>query len=292
MAEQSKITWTDATFNPWRGCTKVEGSRACDHCYAESMSERNPGTLGVWGDDGVRVVGAESYWRQPIKWNAAAEKAGQPMLVFCASLADVFEDWKGPMTATNGFKLINDGGPITMQDVRRRLFELIDQTPWLRWILVTKRPEHIHRFWPGVATYRKNVWLITTTEDQHWFDTRWPLLAQCRYLAPVLGISAEPLLGPIDLSTQLPLETDRDGSWRRRSKWCEDVLLDWCITGCESRGQGLGRPMELEWEMGLQNQCKALGTSFFRKQVGYYGKLSKNPSDWPESMRVQEFPGK
>jgi protein gp37 len=279
MAAESKISWTDATFNPWRGCTKV--SEGCEHCYAESMSERNPGTLGVWGDDGKRVVGAESYWKQPEKWNREAEKAGKPKLVFCASLADVFEDWQGPMHNTDGkvMTTADDGFTprnYTMNDCRRRLFALIDRTPWLRWLLVTKRPENILRMWPsrehGIThchPCRENVWLISTMENQANFDKRWTLLERCRHLAPVLGISAEPLLGPIDMCGAKP---------------------DWVITGCESRGNGLGRPMLLEWDVDLQKQCKIKNIAFFRKQVGYYGKLSKDPADWNPSMRVQEFP--
>lgn len=286
MAAVSKITWTDATFNPWRGCTKV--SEGCDHCYAESMSERNPGTLGVWGDDGKRVVGAESYWRQPEKWNREAEKAGKPKLVFCASLADVFEDWLGPVISTDGHPFwwchgslsnspipsvgLEDGCHMaTLGDIRTRLFQLIDDTPSLRWLLVTKRPENIRRMWhrnEPDGRFRPNVWLLATMENQANFDKRWPLLAQCRDLAPVLGISAEPLLGPIYMSYPMP---------------------DWVITGCESRGNGLGRPMELEWDCELERQCRG-AVAFFRKQVGYYGKLSKDPAEWPESMRVQEFP--
>lgn len=103
MAKNTAIEWTHATFNPWRGCTKV--SEACAHCYAETLSGRNPSVLGVWGPSGKRVVAAESYWREPVKWNKAAEKAGERRRVFCASLADVFEKWDGPMLDTNEQRL-------------------------------------------------------------------------------------------------------------------------------------------------------------------------------------------
>src|SRR3954469_25166804 len=75
MSANSKIEWTHHTFNPWRGCTKV--SAGCAHCYAERQSLRNPKALGIWGPDGERVVAAESYWRQAVRWNAEAEKAGE-----------------------------------------------------------------------------------------------------------------------------------------------------------------------------------------------------------------------
>jgi protein gp37 len=148
MAETSGISWTHATFNPWRGCTKV--APECAHCYADGVSKRNPSVLGIWGDNGKRVVAAPSYWKEPIKWNAAAAKgvchdcAGKGKIkveqqlivagvvdkvettttfapcrtckstgkigphrrrVFCASMADVFEDWRGPMYDTKEQKL-------------------------------------------------------------------------------------------------------------------------------------------------------------------------------------------
>lgn len=89
MAENSKIQWTHHTFNPWRGCTKV--SDGCKNCYAEVLSHRNPKVLGVWGPRGTREVAAESAWREPVKWNRLAAAAGEQHRVFCASLADVAE---------------------------------------------------------------------------------------------------------------------------------------------------------------------------------------------------------
>lgn len=95
MGQQTSIAWTDHTFNPWRGCTKI--SPGCANCYAARDSKRFPAVRGVWGDEGTRVVAAESTWMEPEKWNRAAAKAGKRRRVFCASLADVFEDWRGPM---------------------------------------------------------------------------------------------------------------------------------------------------------------------------------------------------
>ncbi len=179
MAETSGISWTDATFNPWRGCTKV--SPECERCYAETMSGRNPSVLGIWGNEGTRVVAAESYWQTPVKWNAKAEREGKRLKVFCASLADVFEEWPGSMHSASLVKVGGDthfgdsamgvchgcgkwmhsqldpdcGGadekcsrvarPLTMNDCRRRLFALIDATPNLDWMLLTK-PPHDLRF--------------------------------------------------------------------------------------------------------------------------------------------------
>jgi protein gp37 len=201
MAENSTIEWTTHTFNPWRGCTKV--SAGCANCYAETMSGRNPKTLGVWGPNGTRVVAAESYWRQPVKWNKyeaggqcshctvgtptderrwrrancpKCKGTGKPERprVFCASLADVFEDWRGPMVNSAGLLLYDVDGrlmelapgqfflqarePATMDDVRRRLFHLIDATPNLDWLILSKRPENMLNmmpaYLPGGATNR------------------------------------------------------------------------------------------------------------------------------------------
>ena len=103
MASETKIQWADHTFNPWRGCLKV--SAGCANCYAETLSKRNPGTLGIWGSEAsgaTRVVASESMWREPLKWNTEAQKSGIRSRVFCASLADVFEDWQGRMLDHKG----------------------------------------------------------------------------------------------------------------------------------------------------------------------------------------------
>jgi protein gp37 len=90
VGKDTGIQWTDHTFNPWRGCQKV--SPGCQHCYAETLSARNPSVLGEWGPNGRRAIASESYWRQPLAWDRAAARDGVRRRVFCASLADVFED--------------------------------------------------------------------------------------------------------------------------------------------------------------------------------------------------------
>ena len=128
------------------------------NCYAESLSNRNHGTLGVWGLQGTRVVASESMWLQPLKWDREARTAGERRRVFCASLADVFEDWQGPMETSNGVQLwkrsddswttsdhYRDTVALTMDDVRSRLFKLIDVTQNLDYLLLTKRIENVER---------------------------------------------------------------------------------------------------------------------------------------------------
>jgi len=175
MGEQTGIQWTDHTFNPWWGCVKV--SPACDHCYAEALSKRYG--YGVWGKDAPRRWFGAAHWREPLKWNKAAEKAGVRERVFCASMADVFED-----------------GSSDLDGQRANLWALIEMTPWLDWQLLTKRPANIARMIPERwAQWPANVWVGTTAENQEWLDVRERWM---RTLNPrVLFISYEPALGPI-----------------------------------------------------------------------------------------------
>lgn len=121
MGKNSRIEWTDHTFNPWWGCTKV--SEACKNCYAEAWSKR----VGqqVWGPQAERRFFGERHWLEPLKWNADAAAHGKRLRVFCASMADVFEDRR------------------SLDPWRSKLWELIEATPQLDWLLLTKRPEHV-----------------------------------------------------------------------------------------------------------------------------------------------------
>jgi protein gp37 len=334
MAENSKIEWCSHTFNPWRGCTKV--SPGCTNCYAETMSGRNHGTLGTWGPKGTRVFAAESYWRQPLKWDKAAAAAGERHRVFCASLADVFEEWSGPMSSSDGdnIRLCLGCGRVgtmpiiltqfspaktlehcpecggetrlwTMDEVRARLFALIDATPNLDWLLLTKRPENIARMMPPAANVgsnykiagppgglalevrRRNVWLGVSVEDQQRADERIPLLLQTP--AAVRFLSVEPLLGPVDLTTlRVECGTLKNGEPMMGAMSCLHALeyvewapnsptrprIDWVIVGGES-GPG-ARPMHPDWARGVRDQCQAAGVPFFFKQ---WGEWAPEPDD-------------
>lgn len=303
MAENSKIEWTTHTFNPWRGCTRV--SEACRHCYAETMAGRNPKTLGTWGPNGTRVVAVDSYWRKPIKWNtdAALEwhhwRSGggegrvdmpRPELprVFCASMADVFEEWSGHVRDVQdrvlykgalGGWMTNGPSPhsrlLKLDDVRERLFKLIDETQHLDWLLLTKRPENIERMLPeyvaslnipyGDAGYgrvmtihgavRRNVWLGTTVEDQK-AKVR---IDHLRHIpAAVRFLSIEPLLE--DLGT-----LDLDG-------------IHWVIVGGESGHHA--RPLHPDWARSIRDQCQAAGVAFHFKQWGEWEPSVNFPSQF------------
>jgi protein gp37 len=173
---KTAIQWTTYTFNIVWGC--FFKSRGCIHCYAKAWAER----LGfkLWGKGGMRRVMGEDYWKQPARWNRAAEKAGRRERVFCCSMSDVFEDHP-----TNNAE-------------RAKLWPLIRATPWLDWQLLTKEADNIARFLPADwgAGY-PNVWLGVSCEDQENADKRIPLLLAVP--AHVRFLSCEPLLGPLEL---------------------------------------------------------------------------------------------
>lgn len=272
MAENSKIQWTHHTFNPWRGCTKV--SAGCANCYAETLSGRNPKTLGVWGPNGTRVVASEAMWREPVKWSKEAAAAGERRRVFCASLADVFEDWQGPMTGSGGTPLyvcsdkastdnvaweelpVQDGwqqeSPVRMDDARSRLFGLIGRTRWLDWLLLTKRPENVARMtrdWIGFGERLPgNVWIGTSVENQAAADERIPHLL--RVPAAVRFLSCEPLLGPIEFGDRHNLHGG----------------IHWGIIGGESGPDS--RVCRVEWVRDIARQFDDAAVSVFVKQLG------------------------
>jgi protein gp37 len=132
VSEKTGIAWTDHTFNPWIGCTHV--SPGCVNCYAEvntfTRAQRARGRE-LWGAGGDRHVVSEAKWREPKKWNAEASAFRRRTLVFCASMADVFEDRRD------------------LDDARARLWSLIEMTPALTWQLLTKRPENADKLTPG-----------------------------------------------------------------------------------------------------------------------------------------------
>jgi protein gp37 len=224
MGKNSPIEWTDHTFNPWWGCTKVSG--ACKNCYAEAWSKR----VGqkVWGMKTARRFFGDHHWGEPLKWNAQAADEERRFRVFCASMADVFEDRRD------------------LDPWRRKLWQLIEKTPELDWLLLTKRPEAVARLVPWVSDWPRNVWLGTTVEDQEAARERLPWLAELP--AIVRFISAEPLLGPLNLD-----------------RWLGSAI-DWVITGGESGPKA--RPSSPSWFRSLRAQCGNAGVPFHFKQWG------------------------
>jgi protein gp37 len=183
MADNTSIEWCDHTFNPWEGCQKV--SPGCDHCYAETRNARFNGTAVNWGPGAPRRRTSEANWKKPLKWNREAQAFfaahGRRQRVFCASLADVFDNAVDPQW-------------------RRDLFNLILQTPHLDWLLLTKRIGNVS----GVIRDQllhplpPNVWMGITVVNQEEADRDIPKLLAID--ASVRFLSMEPLLGHIDLT--------------------------------------------------------------------------------------------
>lgn len=252
--ENSKIEWTHHTFNPWWGCMKV--SEGCKNCYAETL-DRRLGAGQHWGPSSERKPMAEKYWNQPERWNRAAAAAGRRDRVFCASMADVFEDHP------------------QVVDIRRRLFRLILGTPSLDWLLLTKRPENINRLIPELfhAEFPPNIWLGTSVENQENLITRVPHLIQAP--GAIKFLSCEPLLGSLNFSSAINVE----GIDFRK--------ISWIIVGGESGKEA--RPMHPDWASHIRNVCITLGMPFFFKQWGEYLPACQltddqvhGPRYWPE----------
>ncbi len=280
MAENTKIEWCDHTFNPWVGCTKI--SPACDNCYAEGWAKRT-GQSALW--QGERRRTAPANWNLPLKWNAQAEREGRRYRVFCASLADVFDNQ-------------------VPDEWRIDLWALIATTKSLDWLLLTKRPQNIAKMLPdhrvGAQPWGDgwpNVWLGTTAENQQQADLRIPHLLSVP--ARVHFLSCEPLLGPIDLEIAWHGESALDAECWGDCGWCESGFtplhncqnskqadatylkgrsgLDWVIAGGES-GPG-ARPMHPDWPRGVRDQCAEANVPFFFKQWGeWIGGSDFNPN--------------
>lgn len=358
MAEFSKIAWTTHTMNPWRGCQKV--AAGCTNCYAETLSKRNPGVLGIWGPNGSRVIASEDMWKKPLKWNREAQcncgAAGmgdrqckwceggcERPRVFCASIADVFEDWDGQVVNSRGDKLTNwlgDGRArtaMTLDDVRARLFNLIDATPNIDWLLLTKRPENIRKMWvdpipignldprnsapygSALRKYRSNAWIGCSIAEQADAERNIPLLLKCRDLTPVLFVSAEPLIGPVDFTLSGATIEGWDEDWKynvlsghefsspRDDSDPKSDKVDWLITGGESGHHA--RQCNVDWIRSIVRQCQGADCPVFVKQLGSnciaefddnHGTVTGrihcsdpkggDPDEWPEDLRVREFP--
>lgn len=266
MAENSKIEWTHHTFNPWVGCTKV--SPACDHCYAEGWAKRSG--MVQWGPHAERRRTTESNWRQPLKWNAEAERLGVRYRVFCASLADVFDN-------------------AVPAQWRADLFRLIAETPNLDWLLLTKRIGNVASMLGDYKTVPllPNIWIGASIVNQEEADRDIPKLLAVP--AAKRFLSMEPLLGPVDLTRVVyPAFKQKDentpyvayDTLRGHMIGPDDVglpKLDWVIVGGES-GPG-ARPMHTAWAQALRDQCHAAGVSFLFKQWG----------EWREPLAGEEF---
>lgn len=308
MALNTKIEWCDASWDAWRGCTEV--SPGCANCYARELSYRNPAIFGSWGKGKPRVK--SKGWHQPILWDRKAAQAGEPLWVFpskCDWLdEEVPAEWLG------------------------QFLDLISATPHLRWLLLSKRPgAWIDRMieagrWAheegkvGAGSVGDmiegwiqgrppaNVWVGTSVEDQ----TRTSRLPQVLAIPAALRfLSVEPLLGPVDLSEWLEIDTRVDpGPHGEGVETDIGQQINWVIVGGES-GR-LARPCNVEWVQAVIRQCKQAEVPVFVKQLGANAVCDReparpwrgltclsntlrhpkggDPSEWPADLRVRQFP--
>jgi protein gp37 len=256
VAESTGISWTDSTFNPWIGCTKV--SPGCEHCYAEALDKRHK-WRGVthWGVRVERMRTSESSWRGPRQWAREApqffEKHGRKRRVFCASLADVFD---------------NEVPAIWRAD----LFDLIISTQELEWLILTKRIGNVSAMMRDILRVNglpRNVWLGISVVNQAEADRDIPKLFEVS--ARIRFLSCEPLLAPIDLTEAMRCHvcgySKADCALHMDHHLCRGPgPIDWVIVGGES-GPNF-RVMRTEWAHDLRQQCDRAGVPFFFKQWG------------------------
>ena len=271
MSDGSKIEWTEASWNPVTGCTKV--SAGCDHCYAETFAERWRGIPGHHFENGFDVTLRPERLEQPLHWK-------RPRRIFVNSMSDLFHE----SVPTAHIAAV---------------FDVMRQTPQHTYQVLTKRHARM-RSLARTAAFGEgwplpNVWLGVSVEDQQWADIRIPALLETP--AAVRFISAEPLLGPVGL---------RPGEWippigggprvNLVRPWkAPGPSLDWVIVGGES-GPGARRMTE-GWARFLVEQCQDTGTAIFVKQLGSVlgRRLGAGPKGgdwdaWPEDLRIRQFP--
>lgn len=258
MAENSKIAWTNHTYNPWVGCTRV--SPGCQNCYAEQLMDRRYHRV-KWGPRNPRA--RTKTWRDVVRWNAEAAASGSRPRVFCASLADWLDEEVDAAW-------------------RADLFALIEKCHHLDWLMLTKRPENALGMMPRswVELPLPHVWFGVTAEDQAYWDLR--VNEMVPVPAALKWVSYEPSLGPLE-------------------NFGDDSGVNWLIIGGESEQGSPAREFKIEWAEQAIELCRVNSVVPFVKQLGgnatYQGKpyptkdrAGADQSEWPESIRVREFP--
>lgn len=244
MGAETKIEWTwrhveqadgslvaipGYSYNTWWGCLKV--SEECRYCYALDIARFYAKEMKLWGPaaNTSRRLFGEKHWKEPLTWNRKAEMQGHRRSVFCSSMADVFEDHP------------------QVEGERLKLWALIEQTPWLNWLLLTKRPENVLKMapWPVSSLWPDNVWIGTSTGLQKRAEQRLPSLLEIP--AYVRFVSCEPMLEQVDFTP-----------------WLSG--LQWVICGGESGVHA--RSFNPDWARSLRDQCQEHHVAFFFKQHG------------------------
>lgn len=267
MSEHTVISWCDSTWSPVWGCTEVSkaetGGGGCDNCYARTLAHR----FGYgWNGAPMREFG-NHHWAEPVRWNRRAQANGTRPRVFPSMCDPLDKDWPA--------------------GVRDRFWRLVDATPYLTWLILTKRIGNYASYGPGavIGRHPANVWLGATVVNQLEADRDIPKLLATP--ARVRFLSAEPLLGPVDLTAiRVPLagESYTEGNVLAHKDslnlGAPRAAIDWVICGGESGPQA--RPMHPDWVRSLRDQCAAAGVPFHFKQWGEHtsGELAAHP-DYP-----------
>jgi len=239
------------SWNPITGCSHA-GTPGCDNCYARRLAQRLRGRFGYPKDDPFRVTYHPDRLERPLGWQ-------KPRRVFVCSMSDLFHENVAPGTIAEIVRM--------MSCCHRHKF-----------LVLTKRPERMKSTLPSWPL--PNIWLGASVENHNAAIERIPHLLEMR--SRVLFVSCEPLLGPIDL-TRIVVFKEQPGI-------CIPVieLLDWVIVGCESGPRA--RPTELNWVRGIKNQCNEFHVPLFIKQLRIDGRLSRDLGEWPEDLRLREYP--
>lgn len=254
---KSRIEWTERTWNPVTGCTKV--SPGCQNCYAERMARRLAGRYGY--PESPRhfdVTVHENMLMKPLEWQT-------PLTIFVCSMGDLFH----PDVHIN---VIND------------VFSVMDEARLHTFQVLTKRPERAREFYNrGDWDPPSNVWLGVSAENQETADERIPILLDTP--AAVRFVSLEPLLGPVDLARWLVPQSVVDGYYEVLQRFGgvspppgpigPPQRLDWIIVGCESGANR--RPCNIDWIREIRDQCVDADTPCFVKQMELRGKIVKMP---------------
>jgi protein gp37 len=253
MGADTKIQWATHTFNPWIGCTAE--SAGCLHCYGKAWAKR------AGRDFSQRRRTSEAYWRQPLKWNEAAAAAGGQVGVFSGSLCDIFDD--------------DVSIPL---EWRTDLWKTIAATASVDWLLLTKRPENWPSYLPQAQGWHwTNVRLGVTIENRDAFEARAEALFATHRFGWRTFVSFEPAIEPVAFTGLMP-------------------AIGWLIVGGESGPDA--RPCDLAWIADAIAQGRAAGKPVFVKQLGSaWAKATGarhpkggDPAEWPEELRVREFP--
>ena len=281
MAERTGIEWTDATWNPVTGCTKV--SPGCDHCYADSIAHRFAGTPAY--PNGFQVTLRPERLDQPLRWR-------RPRRIFVNSMSDLFHRDVPTDYIARVFAVMSLATQHTFQVLTKRpgrMRSLLNDP----WFVDTLLPEVTHEFAGGRDYSTRfpspNVWLGVSVEDQKWADVRIPLLA--RTPAAVRFLSMEPLLGPVTLC-DCYLHGFSPATYEGPQEHCRihgRRPIDWVIVGGESGAHA--RPMDPEWVRSLRDECASTYTpaAFFFKQWG--GRRPKENGNELDGRTWQQFPG-